>query len=167
MGAWKLQMITKLVAMILVFIALATAAAQSARGSDWHAIDADGLFTFQLPRAFVKTNMMGVENYLGEYYQGQTRFLFVWQDTASYEYDEHLMHDLRESPANIDGMPSTIRTFSITRDGVLIYVAELNVGKWREGEVRLYMGLESRKREDIAVARRIFNSIRFTKRGRA
>ncbi len=164
---WRRLFSAKLAAAIFVLVALSNAAAKSATGSDWHAIDADGLFTFQLPRAFVKTNMMGMENYLGEYYQGQTRFLFVCQDTASYEYDEHLMRGLREIPTNIDGMRSTIRTFSITRDGVLIYVAELNVGNWREGEVRLYMGLESRKREDTAVARRIFSSIRFTKRGRA
>ena len=32
----------------------------------WQTIDAGGLFTFRLPKGFVKTDMIGVENYLGD-----------------------------------------------------------------------------------------------------
>src|SRR4051794_38406861 len=87
---------------------------QPVASAAWQIIDADGFFTFRLPKGFVKTDMMGVENYLGEYYRGQTRFLFVWHDTASYDYDEHLIRHLVEVSTTIDGKRASIRTFAVT-----------------------------------------------------
>jgi hypothetical protein len=134
--------------------------------TNWQAIDADGLFTFRLPKGFVKSDMAGVENYVGEYYKGETRFLFVWRDSASNEYDEHLIRNLSEVATTIDGERATIRTFTTTRYGSLEYIAELNVGNWHNGDVELYMSIETKNRVDISMARQIFRSVRFSKRGR-
>jgi hypothetical protein len=140
---------------------------QTVASADWQTIDADGLFTFCLPKGFVKTDMMGVENYLGEYYRGQTRFLFVWHDTGSYDYDEHLIRNLVEVSTTIDGKRASIRTFSVTRDRIPLYVAELNVGDWRNGKAELYMCLESANPGEVPTAKQIFTSTKFSKRRRA
>jgi hypothetical protein len=131
---------------------------------DWRTIDADSFFTFRLPADFVKTNMMGVENYLGEYYQGETRFLFIWRDTASFEYDSHSMSDVSEVDVAIDGKRGSIRTFSITRNNQLVYIAELNIGNRRDGDVQLYMGLETKNRAGFATANEIFRSVKFSRK---
>lgn len=152
----------------MIFLACSlTAQSQTNNSAAWQKINADDLFTFSLPGGFVKTDMMGVENYLGEYYKGQTRFLFVWHDTASSEYDERLMRGLAEVPTTIDGKRASVRTFSIIRDGVTTYLTELNVGDWRNGKVELFMSLESRNQADTATAKQIFKSIKFSKRRRS
>lgn len=155
------------IVMMTVIACSLTAESQTTNNAGWKKINADDLFTFSLPGGFVKTNMMGVENYLGEYYNGQSRFLFVWHDTASYEYDERLMRDLVEVSTTIDGKPASVRTFSIIRDGVTSYLTELNVGDWHKDRVELYMSLESRNQADTHTAKQIFKSIKFPKKRRA
>ena len=161
-----LMRLLQIIATILLVCSIAVHS-QTVASSDWQTIDADGLFTFRLPKGFVKTDMMGVENYLGEYSRGQTRFLFVWHDSASYDYDEHLIRHLVETPTTIDGKRASIRTFSLTRDRIPVYVAELNVGDWRNGKAELYMGFESANPREIPTAKQIFTSTRFSKRRRA
>jgi hypothetical protein len=136
----------------------------------WQKIDADGLFTFRLPQGFTKTNMMGVENYLGEYYKDKTRFLFVWGDTASNAYDVRRhpeMENYQEAETRIDGRSANIRTFSQLRDGERIYRAELNVGDWEKADVDLYMDIESKDPADLEIAKQIFGSIKFARKRRA
>ncbi|HEX7999555.1 MAG TPA: hypothetical protein VF528_14305 [Pyrinomonadaceae bacterium] len=143
---------------------------QTAQVSEWQKIDADGLFTFRLPQGFNKTNMAGVENYLGEYYRGETRFLFIWDATASYAYDvrrQPEMEDYQETETVIGGKRANIRTYSEVRDGERIYRAELNVGNWEKADVELYMEVESKDASDLEMAKQIFNSIKFSKGRRA
>lgn len=163
-------MLTKLNTMVFFFLCFVPLHVQAMSTSDWQKIDADGLFTFRLPQGFTKSDMMGVENYLGEYYKGKTRFLFVWGDSGSDEYDvprRPEIKDYRETETRIGEKRATIRTFSLIRDGERHYRAELNIGNWREGKVELYMEVESKDRADLAVAKQIFNSITFSKRRRA
>lgn len=146
-----------------------TGGPRSTQSADWQIISADGLFTFRLPHGFAKTNMMGVENYLGEYYSGKTRFLFVWGDTASNAYDvrrEPEMAEYRETVTSIAGKRANVRTYSQIRDGARIYRAELNVGDWERANVELYMEIESNNHADLETAKQIFNSITFSKRRR-
>ena len=64
-------------------------------------------FTFFLPNGFTRTDMRGTENYLGEFYNGKTRFLFIEDATASYAYDVRYdleaMKDYKETETVIKG----------------------------------------------------------------
>jgi hypothetical protein len=142
---------------------------RSAQTAEWQNINADGLFAFRLPQGFTKTNMMGVEHYLGEYYKGKARFLFVWGDTASNAYDVRRQPDMeeyRETETGIAGKRANVRTYSQIRDGARIYRAELNVGDWERAQVELYMEIESNNPADLETAKQIFNSITFSKKRR-
>jgi hypothetical protein len=153
---------------ILVFLLLSLASfkTSNAQNSGWTKIDADGRFSFWLPAGFTKTDMTGVERYLGEYYQGTTRFFFLWGDTASNAYSDRRqpeMQDYEETETTIDGKRANIRSFSEVKNGKRFYRVELNVGDWKNAQVNLYMDLESSDPCDIAMAKQIFNSVKFGK----
>jgi hypothetical protein len=134
------------------------------RSEGWQTIDADGLFTFRLPEGFTKTDLTGIEYYLGEYYRGKTRFLFISGDTDSNSYDvrrEPEMENNQETETTIDGKRANIRTFSEVEDGLRSYRAELNVGDWEKAKVELFMELESNDVRDLEVAKQIFQSVKF------
>ena len=110
--------------------------------------------------------MTGVENYLGEYYRGKTRFLFISGDTASYAYDvrrQPEMEDYQETEIRLEEKPINIRTSQI-RDGERIYRAELNIGIWEKANVELCMEVESNNPADLEMAKQVFNSIEFPKK---
>jgi hypothetical protein len=125
------------------------------------------LFTFRLPPGFAKSNTAGVEHYLGEYYKGKVRFLFIWGDTASNAYDlrrQPEMEDYLETECRIDARKANIRTYSLIRNGYRAYRSELNIGNWAKGDVELYMEMESLNPADLEVAKEIFSSIAISKK---
>ncbi len=149
---------------VTIFFLSSISICQTAQTSNWQRIDADGLFTFRLPQGFTKTDMTGVEHYLGEYYKGETRFLFICGDTNSYAYDvrrQPEMEDYRETETRIDGKQANIRTYSQFENGQRVYRVELNIGDWANADVELYMEVESKNLADIDMAKRVFNSIDF------
>lgn len=151
-----------LVLSILLFVSAAIS--QTASTTVWQKIDADGLFTFRLPQGFTKTGMTGIENYLGEYYKGETRFLFIHSATASYSYEDRRqpeMQGYQETETQIDGRRANIRIFWLDENGERRYRAELNIGDWPTNDVELYMELESKNPADIEMAKAIFNSVDF------
>ena len=75
------------------------------------------------------------------------------------------MRDLREDAITIDGKHATVRTFLYKFERATLYVAELNVGDWRNGHVELYMGMDSPNSTDILTAKQIFRSVKFLKTG--
>lgn len=162
----KAALFVSLLLLCSIFSLASVSMGQSAASSaEWQKIDAGGLFTFRLPQGFTKTNMAGVENYLGEYYKGKTRFLFIWGDTASYAYDvrrQPEMEDYQERETKIKAKRANIRTYSQMREGERIYRAELNVGNWEKADVELYMELESNDAAELEAANEIFNSIEFS-----
>lgn len=161
----KLMAVKSFVLTFLIFIFASAALCQSAL-SDWQKINAEKLFTFSLPKGFTKTTMTGVENYLGEYFKGKTRFLFVHGDTASYAYDVRRqpgMENYQETETEIDGKRANIRTFSQIQNKERIYRAELNIGDWENADVELYMEVASKNQADLGVAKQIFNSVVFAK----
>ena len=162
----KIAVSTSIIVLLTILCLASVSVGHSAQTAEWQKIDADGLFTFRLPQGFTKTDMAGVENYLGEYYKGKTRFLFIWGDTASNAYDvrrQPEMEDYQEIETRIDGRRANIRTYSQIRDGERIYRAELNIGNWEKADVELYMELESKDAGDFEVAQQIFTSISFSK----
>ena len=77
------------------------------------------------------------------------------------------MRDLREDAITIDGKHATVRTFLYKFERASLYIAELNVGDWRQGQVELYMGMDSPNHADIQTAKQIVRSVKFLKAGYA
>ncbi len=110
--------------------------------------------------------MTGVENYLGEYFKGKTRFLFVEGDTASNAYDarrEAGMEDYQETETIIKGRKTNVRAYTRVANGKRLYRAELNIGNWEKARIELYMELEGENLEDLKTAKQIFGSVVFSK----
>jgi hypothetical protein len=161
------QVIQRFMSVLLTAVVLVPVSISQTTASDWQKIDADGLFTFSLPQGFTRTNMTGIEVYLGEYYKGKTRFLFISGDTASNAYDvrrEPEMENYEETETTISGRRANIRTYSVVTDGARTYHAELNVGDWEHADVELFMELESADAADMKIAKQIFSSISFSKK---
>jgi len=145
----------------LVFLPAGAAIQQS---GPLQTINAEGLFTFRLPVGFKQTEM-GIDSFMRGYQRGRARFIFVCGDSASFEFNEKNMRDLREDAITIDGKHATVRTFLYKFERATLYVAELNVGDWRNGHVELYMGMDSPNSTDILTAKQIFRSVKFLKTG--
>ena len=143
------------------FLATSAAAQRNYRSQT---INAEGLFTFQLPVGF-KQSETGVDSFMRGYQRGRARFIFVCGDSASSEYDEKQMRDVREDAIFINGKQATVRTFLYKFERASLYIAELNVGDWRTGHVELYMGVDSPNRADIQTAKQIFSSVKLLKAG--
>ncbi len=141
-------------------LATSTAAPQNNRSQT---INAEGLFTFRLPIGFKQTET-GVDSFMRGYQRGRARFIFVCGDSASSDYDEKSISNLREDSIVIDGKPATVRTFIYKFPRASLYITELNVGNWRDGNVELYMAMDSPNRADSKIAKRIFRSVKFLKR---
>jgi len=99
------------------------------------------------------------------YQRGRARFIFVCGDSASSEYDEKSIRNLREDSATINGKHATVRTFIYKFPHASLYITELNVGNWRDRNVELYMAMDSPSRADSQIAKRIFRSVKFLKAG--
>lgn len=154
----------KLVVVFAVLCLVSVCLCQTEQTSGWRKIN-EKAFSFLLPEGFTKTDMTGVENNLGEYYKGKTRFLFVEGDTASNAYDvrrEPEMEDYRETETVIKGRKTNVRTFAQITDGKRLYRAELNIGNWEKAQIELYMELESENPDDLKTAKQIFNSVVFS-----
>ena len=148
---------------VAVTFCLATAAVAE-RNNRWKTINAEGLFTFRLPVGF-KQSETGVDSFMLGYQRGRARFIFVCGDSASSEYNEKNIRRLREDSITIDGKHATVRTFIYQFPHASLYIAELNVGNWRGGNVELYMAMDSPNRADIQTAKQIFRSVKFLKAG--
>src|SRR5205814_8838231 len=105
------------------FFLASSAAAQ--RNNPWQTINAEGLFTFRLPVGF-KQSETGVDSFMRGYQRGHSRFIFVCGDSASSEYHENNMRNLREDAITIDGKHATVRTFLYSFERESLYIAELN-----------------------------------------
>src|SRR4029453_13600541 len=138
--------------------------AQDGATSEWQQIDAEGLFTFRLPRGFAKRDVAASETPVAEYYQGATKLVFRWRPTAPVSFRERRqkgMNDYEESISKIRGRQANIRTYWQMTNEARMYHAELNVGNWERGELELYMGVESTDQSALRLASQIFKTITF------
>lgn len=158
----------------LILVSSSASICQNSIPRNWRKVNADGLFTFYLPPRMNKTDMTGVESFLGEYLDYKRRFLFIHEPYDYLAYDSRRsdeMRDYRETKTKIGARKATIRTYHTTERnayysteaGETTYVAELHVGDWAKGEVELFMSLESKNSSDLKVAKRIFNSVHLPK----
>jgi len=128
--------------------------------SAWQTIAVSDLFSFRLPQGF-KKRVANEER--GEYYNGETKVVFVWRPTQSPAYrdrQQSWMKDYQETTTRLGGRQANIRSYW-TEKGKRIYHAELNVGNWEKGEVELYMIVEGIDGSTPELASAIFKSITF------
>lgn len=139
---------------LAVFLLTATAG--------WQTIDFHGLFTFRLPHEFVRHAAIDSEENRAEYQKGETKLIVIWGHTESAAYQKRKqdsMNDYRESTTRIRGRRANIRTYWLTAGSQRAYRAELNLGNWEQGEVQIYMRLESDDAAMRETADQIFKSI--------
>jgi hypothetical protein len=159
----RIQIPTALTFYVAAIFFLATSATAQ-RNYRPQTINAEGLFTFRLPAGF-KQSETGVDSFMRGYQRGRARFIFVCGDSASSEYDETNMRNLEQDTITIDGKHATVRTFLYKFERASLYITELNVGDWRNGNAQLYMSMDSPNRADIQTAKQIFRSVHFLKPG--
>ena len=159
----RIQVSTVILLWIVAIFFLATPNVAQ-RNDRWQTINAEGLFTFRLPDGFNQSEM-GIDSFMRGYKRGSARFIFVCGKSASFEFNEKNMRDLREAAISIDGKHATVRTFLYVTDSTSRYITELNVGDWRNQDVELYMGMYSPDHSNVGVARKIFKSVKFLKTG--
>lgn len=127
-------------------------------------IDFNGLFSFRLPAGFEKRPTAAAEEERAEYYKRNTKLVVVWGHTESMAFNQRRqtdMNDYHESLTRLRGQRANIRTYWQTINGKRQYRAELNIGNWENGEVQLYMRLESDDPAMLQIADQIFKSITF------
>lgn len=131
--------------------------------ASWQTIDFNGLFTFRLPAGFAQKEGTKPDDLRAEYHKGQTKLVVVW-GSASVAYGrrrQDWMHDYRESVTRIRGLRANIRRYSEGAGTKRAYRAELNVGNWEKGEVKLSMRMETNDPAMLEVAEQIFSSVSF------
>lgn len=152
-----------LILLLVVTTCGVVASAQSPAPSGSQNIDVEGKFSFSLPTGFKKTTMAGMEHLLGEYYNGDTRFLFIYGDTGSNAYDvrrEPEMQEYHETETKISGRRANIRTYYLTPNRHRLYKAELNIGDWENADVELYMELSGSTPAVLDMAQQVFSSVK-------
>ena len=128
----------------------------------WQTIDFHGLFTFKLPQEFVRLAANNADENRAEYQKGETKLIVIWGHSESAAYQDRKqdsMHDYRETTTRIRGRRANIRTYWLTAGSQRAYRAELNIGNWEQGEVQIYMRLESNDATMMETADQIFKSI--------
>jgi hypothetical protein len=155
---------SKFLLVLFIIPAVSAVSLQDPSTVGWEVINVDGLFTFRLPKGFVKRKLKGAEDVSGEFVNGQTKLLYVWRPTRSLAFDERQqkwMNDYQEMTTRIRGKRANIRSYWQRLNGVRIYKAELNVGNWQNGEVELFMAIEGRDPKTPDFAKAVFTSVTF------
>ena len=131
--------------------------------ASWQTIDFNGLFTFRLPAGFEQKEGTKPDDLRAEYQKGQTKLVVLWgsQSVAYGQRRQDWMHDYRESVTRVRGLRANIRRYSEGAGSRRAYRAELNVGNWEKGEVKLSMRMETDDPAMLEVAEQIFSSVSF------
>lgn len=157
----KLQPLFPVVLILICGLAVSSGLTQQ-HPSDPQIVNVEGLFTFRLPSGWVKRSSFNVAEIRGEWVNGSTKLVYVWDHTESGGYPERRqswMDDYKETMTRLGGRRANIRSFSRVMDGKRMYYAELNVGNWEKGEVQLFMRVEGSDAATIELAKQIFKSV--------
>lgn len=143
----------------LVFLGMAFLLVTTARGEyEWKKFDA-GPFSFSAPSSFKKTEMKGVDSIVGEYVANGINLTF---DYGLYCAD---FEDWPEVPKleslKVDGRAARIATWKRKPGGNFQFATTIIIHVI--GKMKLSMEASCKAEEETAMARKIFESIRFPK----
>src|SRR5215831_15868957 len=102
--------ISKVVSLCFTSTMLVAGSVAAQQTNDCQTVDADGVFTFRLPAGF-KPSEQGVESFMLGYQRGSARFISICGGSASNDYHNENISNLREEATTVDGRHATIRTF--------------------------------------------------------
>jgi hypothetical protein len=132
--------------------------------TDWKKLEANGLFTFFLPRGARDTGFSGTEDYYREYRIGQLRLMFVYRPTSLLSYDKREQafgKGFREQVVEIGGRRAYLFDYVQKEKGRKRYYADLYIGDFPHEEVNLWMQADSRRPADLEIAKKIFRTVEF------
>src|SRR3954467_151597 len=98
---------------------------------DWKKLEANGLFTFYLPRGAWDTGFSGTEDYYREYRIGQLRLMFVYQPTSRLAYDKREQafgKGFQEQVVEIGGRRAYLFDYVQQEKGRKRYYTDLYIG---------------------------------------
>ena len=134
----------------------------------WRKVDAEGRLTFYLPPDMKQANVHGIENLYQAYSNGRMKLSFVYEPDAVLAYEDReseFGRDYQEIRTEIDGRPAFLFIYrrEAAEGRTLSHHADVYVGDLPKAQVKLWMWASSTSPEDLEIARRIFNSVEFTK----
>ena len=132
----------------------------------WKKISAKGLFTFYLPRSAWDTGFMALDEYYQEWRIGRLRFKVVYEPMGHLSYDrreQEFGRGFTESVIEAGGRKAYLCESSRVVKGRRRYYADLYVGDWPQGQVKLWMQADTARPADLEIARKIFGTVEFLK----
>ena len=132
----------------------------------WKKVNARGLFTFSLPRSAWDTGFMALDEYYQEWRVGRLRFKVVHEPMGHLSYDRREQvfgSGFKEAVVEAGGRKAYLCESSRIVNGRRRYYADLYVGDWPQGQVKLWMQADTARPADIEIAKKIFRSVEFLK----
>jgi hypothetical protein len=130
----------------------------------WKQINANGLFTFYLPRGAWDTGFSGTEDFYKEYRIGRMRFMFVYEPTSRLSYDmraQEFGKGFQEQVVEIAGRKAYLFHYVQREKRRRRYYADLYIGDLPNGEVKLWLQADSLVPADLEIAKKIFHTVEF------
>ena len=132
----------------------------------WKKIEANGFFTFALPKSAWDTGLISLEDYYKEYRIGKLRFMFNHRPMGHLAYDRREMQfgkGFQEQVIEISGRKAYLYSYTQIIRGRKRYVIDMYVGDFPKGEVELVMQADSWRQSDLEIGRKIFGTVEFLK----
>ncbi|HKO41963.1 MAG TPA: hypothetical protein VJU84_01630 [Pyrinomonadaceae bacterium] len=132
----------------------------------WKKVNARGLFTFYLPRGAWDTGFRGIDEYYQDWRVGRMRFKVVYEPMGHLSYDSRekvFGKVFKESVVEIGGRKAYLCEYSGLEKGRKRYYADLYVGEWPQGHVKLWMQADAARPADLEIAKQIFHTLEFLK----
>jgi|SRR5688572_6914358 len=138
--------------------------AQDSVPAGWRKIDADGKFSFYLPPDMRDLDRGSLENYHDEYTNGRVHVSFDYKPSFRLSYERRAIafgKGFEEIEFQIDGKKAFMFVYE-AKDwrNKRIYMAQLNVGDLPNGECIIWMIADSRSRQGMDIAKKIFRTVR-------
>lgn len=154
--------------LLVIFLGAQSALCQTSIPDGWRKIDAEGRFIFYLPPEMKQANVHGIENLYQVYSDGRLKISLVFEPDGVLAYEERESQfgkDHQEIMSEVDGRPAFLFIYQREAEGrhPQTYNADIYVGDLPKAQVKLWMWASSTNPDDIEIARRIFNSVEFTK----
>ena len=132
----------------------------------WKQVNARGLFRFYLPRGAWDTGFRGIDEYYQDWRVGRMRFKVVYEPMGHLAYDSRekvFGKGFKESVVEVGGRKAYLCESSGMEKGRKRYYADLYVGEWPQGHVKLWMQADTARPADLEIAKKIFNTLEFLK----
>jgi hypothetical protein len=155
-----------LIGVALILCAPVCFSQQGTVPTGWQKINAQGFFTFALPKSAWDTGFTSLEDYYKEYRIGKLRFMFNHRPMGHLSYDRReksFGKGFQEQVIEISGRKAYLYSYTQIIRGRKRYFVDLYVGDHPNGDVELVMQADSWRLKDLEIGRKIFGTVEFLK----